>query len=116
MKIKSARLNKAEGKRQKIISPDKFLSDTKNYKHHSEAIYTNRLLNKSIELAQSSNPSSTEIGSASCYINSDKFLSNTKNYEYHPEAFYTSRSLDDPIEQAQSSDQSLTSYYFNDNN
>ena len=39
----------AEAKRQKIINSDKFLSDTKNYKHHPESFYTTRLLNGSIQ-------------------------------------------------------------------
>ena len=51
----------AETKRQEIIKSEKFLSDAKNYKHHPESFYTSRLLNESIELAESSNISSTEI-------------------------------------------------------
>ena len=52
----------AEAKRQKIIKTDKFLSDTKNYKHHPESVYTSRLLNESIKQAGSLlNISSTEI-------------------------------------------------------
>jgi serine/threonine protein kinase len=43
----------AETKRQEIIKSDKFLSDTKNYKHHPESFYTSRLLNESIEQAVS---------------------------------------------------------------
>ena len=39
----------AEVKRQEIIESDKFLSGTKNYKHHPESFYTSRLLNESIE-------------------------------------------------------------------
>src|SRR2546429_2070805 len=35
----------AETKRQEIIKLEKFLTDTKNYKHHSESFYTSRLLN-----------------------------------------------------------------------
>ena len=45
----------AEAKRQEIIKSEKFLSDTKNYKHHPESFYTSRLLNESIEQAESSN-------------------------------------------------------------
>ena len=48
----------AEAKRQKIIKSDKFLLDTKNYKHHPGSFYTSRLLNESIEQAESSNISS----------------------------------------------------------
>ena len=52
----------AETKRQEIIKSDKFLIDTKNYKHHPESCYTSRLLNKSIQQAESLlNLSSTEI-------------------------------------------------------
>ena len=42
----------AEAKRQEIIKSDKFLLDTKNYKHHPGSFYTSRLLNKSIEQSQ----------------------------------------------------------------
>src|SRR3954469_14065520 len=52
----------AEAKRQEIIKSEKFLSDTKNYKHHPESFYTSRILNESIEQAGSLlNISSTEI-------------------------------------------------------
>src|SRR6266542_2479873 len=52
----------AEAKRQEIIESDKFMSDTKNYKHHPESFYTSRLLNESIEQAGSLlNIPSTEI-------------------------------------------------------
>src|SRR6266511_606526 len=55
----------AETKRQEIIKSDKFLSDTKNYKHHPESFYTSRLLNESIQQAESLlNLSSTEIKAA----------------------------------------------------
>src|SRR5438067_788228 len=40
-------INLAEDKRQEIIKSEKFLSDTKNYKHHPESFYTSRLLNDS---------------------------------------------------------------------
>ena len=45
----------AEAKRQEIIKSDKFLLDTKNYKHHPGSFYTSRLLNESIEQTESSN-------------------------------------------------------------
>ena len=48
----------AEAKRQEIIKSDKFLLDTKNYKHHPGSFYTSRLLNETIEQAKSSNISS----------------------------------------------------------
>jgi len=51
-------LSLAEAKRQEIIKLDKFLLDTKNYKHHPGSFYTSRLLNESIDQAESSNPSS----------------------------------------------------------
>src|SRR5438105_2087430 len=55
-------IKSAEIKRQEIIKSEKFLSDTKNYKHHPESFYTSRLLNESIEQAGSLlNISSTEI-------------------------------------------------------
>ena len=37
-----------------MIKSDKFLSDTKNYKHHPESFYTSRLLSEPIEQAHSS--------------------------------------------------------------
>src|SRR6185295_13642032 len=45
----------AETKRQEIVKSEKFQSDAKNYKHHPESFYTSRLLNESIEQAESSN-------------------------------------------------------------
>src|SRR4051812_23951968 len=51
----------AEAKRQEIIKSDKFLLDTKNYKHHPGSFYTSRLLNESIQQVESLNPSSTVI-------------------------------------------------------
>ena len=39
----------AENKRQEIIKSDKFLSDTKNYKHHPRSFFANCLLNELIE-------------------------------------------------------------------
>ena len=44
-------IESAETKRREIIKSDKFMSDTKNYKHHPESFYTSRLLNESIEQA-----------------------------------------------------------------
>src|SRR5207244_3669847 len=59
----------AEAKRQEIIKSNKFLSDTKNYRHHPKSFYTSRLLNESIQQAESLlNFSSTEIGSKDYYI------------------------------------------------
>src|SRR5205807_7524963 len=56
----------AEAKRQEIIKSKKFLTDTKNYKHHPRSFYTSRLLNKSIEQTESLlNLLSTEIESGS---------------------------------------------------
>ena len=52
-KEKKGIIELAEIKRQKIIKSDKFMSDTKNYKHHPESFYTSRLLNESIEQAGS---------------------------------------------------------------
>jgi hypothetical protein len=52
----------AEAKRQEIINSEKYSLDTKNYKHHPESFYTSRLLNESIQQAESLlNLSSTEI-------------------------------------------------------
>jgi len=59
----------AEAKRQEIIKSDKFLLDTKNYKHHPGSFYTSRLLNGLIQQVESLNFSSTEIGSKSYHIN-----------------------------------------------
>ena len=38
----------AEAKRQEIIKSEKYLLDTKNYKHHPKSFYTSRLLNDPI--------------------------------------------------------------------
>src|SRR5439155_13603525 len=54
-------ISSAEAKRQEIIKSDKFLLDTKNYKHHPGSFYTSRLLNESIQQVESSNISLTEI-------------------------------------------------------
>ena len=40
----------AEVKRQEIIKSEKFISDTKDYKHHPESFYTSCLLNQLIAL------------------------------------------------------------------
>ena len=50
-KEKNEIIELAEAKRQEIIKSKKFMSDTKNYKHHPESFYTSRLLNESIEQA-----------------------------------------------------------------
>ena len=50
---KKEEIIKSETKRQEIIKSEKFMSDTKNYKHHPESFYTSRLLNESIEQAGS---------------------------------------------------------------
>ena len=61
-----------EVKRQEIIKSDKFMSDTKNYKHHPESFYTSCLLNESIEQAESLlNISSTEIRINNLHIEDD---------------------------------------------
>ena len=44
----------AEAKRQEIIKSEKFLLDTKDYKHHPGSFYTSRLLSEPIEQAHSS--------------------------------------------------------------
>ena len=51
----------AEAKRQGIIKSERLLLDTKNYKHHPGSFYTSRLLNESIQQAESLNFSSTDI-------------------------------------------------------
>ena len=52
----------AEAKRQEIINSEKYLLDARNYRHHPESCYTSRLLNESIQQAESLlNLSSTEI-------------------------------------------------------
>jgi len=52
-KEKNEIIRLAEIQREEIIKSEKFLSDTKNYKHHPESCYTSRLLNESIEQADS---------------------------------------------------------------
>src|SRR6266480_4577557 len=61
-KKKREMIELAEVKRQEIIKSKKFLSDTKNYKHHPESFYTSHILNESIQQAESLlNLLSTEI-------------------------------------------------------
>src|SRR2546421_4411693 len=76
-------INPAEVKRQVIIKSDKFLSDTKNYKHH----YTSRLLNEPtqqvetfLNLYQLKFRTTTKmmIMKMACQIYK-------KNYKHHPE-------------------------------
>ena len=54
----------AESKRRKIIKSEKFLLDTKNYKHYPGSFYTSRLLNESIQQAESSNLLSQNFGTS----------------------------------------------------
>src|SRR5207248_6760240 len=102
-------INLAEAKRQEIIKSDKFLTDTKNYKHHPESFYISRLLNESIQQAESLlNLSSTEIGSKDYYIednndNIDGLSDKKKNYKHHPESLYTSCPSSGSTQQVESS-------------
>ena len=57
-------LELAESKRQEMIKSDKFLLDMKNYKHHPGSFYTSRLLNESIQQAESSNFSSQNFSTS----------------------------------------------------
>src|SRR6266511_613521 len=100
----------AETKRQEIIKSDKFLIDTKNYKHHPESYYTSRLLNKSIQQAESLlNLSSTEIQMNNRDNSDDEnSLSVKKNYKNHSEQFYTSCSSSVPTQQVELSNLSST--------
>ena len=69
LKKKREIIESAEAKRQEIINSGKYLSDKKNYRYHPESFYTSRLLNESIQQAESLlNLSSTEIGSKIYYI------------------------------------------------
>jgi len=82
----------AEAKRQEIIKSEKYLLDTKNYKHHPESFYTSHLLNKSIEQAESlSSLSLTEIQMNNKDNDDNKNgTSDKKNYQHHhPGSFYT---------------------------
>src|SRR5437763_14696729 len=77
----------AEAKRQEIINSEEYLLDTKNYKHHPESCYTSRLLNESIQQAESLlNLSSTEIQINNKYDDDKNGLSDKKNYKHHPES------------------------------
>ena len=71
---------------------EEYLLDTKNYKPHPESCYTSRLLNKSIQQAESLlNLSSIEIWFNNKDNNDDKDgLSDTKNHKDHSEQFYAS--------------------------
>jgi hypothetical protein len=72
----------AETKRKKIIESEKFLSDMKNYKHHPESFYTSRLLNESIQQAESLlNLSSTEIQMNNSDGDNKNGPSDKKNYK-----------------------------------
>jgi len=72
----------AEAKRQEIIKSEKFLIDTKNYKHHPESFYTSRLLNESIQQAESLlNLSSTEIQMNNSDCDNKNGSSDKKNYK-----------------------------------
>src|SRR5947209_20224161 len=51
--IKMETIRLAEAKRQRIIKLGKHLPDTKSYKHHPESFYTSRLLDESIQQAES---------------------------------------------------------------
>ena len=64
-------ISSAEAKRQEIIKSDKFLLDTKNYKHHPGSFYTSRLLNESIEQAESSNSLSQNFSTLMITKNND---------------------------------------------
>src|SRR6266511_1730730 len=104
-------IKSAEAKRQEIIKSEKYLIDTKNYKHHPESFYTSHLLNKSIQQVESLlNLSSTEIGSKDYYIkdnndNNDNNdgLSDTKSHKHHSESFYTTCPSSGPTQQAKPS-------------
>src|SRR5438874_10498730 len=82
---KKGTIESAEAKRQEIIKSEKFLSDTKNYKHHPESFYTSRLLNESIQQAESLlNLSSTEIQMNNSDGDNKNGSSDKKNYKCHP--------------------------------
>src|SRR5207248_4092858 len=89
----------AEAKRQEIIKSEKFLSDTKNYKHHPESFYTSRLLNESIEQAGSLlNISSTEIQVNNNDDGNKNGLSDKKIYKHYPESSHANCSSTQQIE------------------
>src|SRR5437588_9829714 len=82
-------IKSTEEKRQEIIKSEKFLSDTKNYKHHPESFYTSCLLNESIQQAESLlNLSSTEIQMNNSDGDNKNGLSDKKNYKHLPESFH----------------------------
>ena len=59
----------------------------RNYNHHPESFYTSRLLNESIQQAESLlNLSSTEIQINNKYDDDKNGLSDKKNYKHHPES------------------------------
>src|SRR5438874_9235793 len=91
-------LGSAEDKRKEIIKSDKFLSDTKDYKHHPETFYTSRILNESIEQAGSLlNISLTEIQMNNNYSGNKNDLSDKKNYKCHPESNCSSIGLSQQV-------------------
>jgi len=99
---KKENIELAEAKRQKIIKSDEYLLDKKNYKHHPGSFYTSRLLNESIQQAESLlNLSSTEIWINNKGNNDNDDLSDKKNYRHHPESFYTSSPSSGLTQQAQ---------------
>ena len=80
-------IKSVEEKRQEIIKSDKFLTDTKNYKHHPESFYISCLLNESIQQAETLlNLSSTEIQMNNSDGDNKNGLSDKKNYKCHPES------------------------------
>src|SRR5207253_4813780 len=92
----------AEVKRQEIIKSEKYLLDTKDYKHHPESFYTSRLLSESIQQAESLlNLSSTEIWVNNKGNNDNDDLSDKKNYKHHPESFHTSSPSSELTQSAQ---------------
>ena len=93
----------AETKRQEIIKSEKFMSDTKNYKHHPESFYTSRLLNESIEQAESLlNLSSTEIQMNNNDSDNTNGLPDEKNYKHHPESSHANCPSSRSIQQDES--------------
>src|SRR5437773_10492884 len=81
-----------ETKRQEFIKSEKYLPDTKNYKHHPESFYTSHLLNESIQQAESLlNFSSTDDDGV-----------NKNNNKHHPESFYTNCPSNGLIQQVES--------------
>ena len=64
-------IESAETKRQEIIKSDKFLSDTKCHKHHSESFYTTCPSSGPTQQAKPSNFSSIGFGSKIHHIKND---------------------------------------------